>query len=87
MLQSVLAAVLCGRGQTGGLGAGTIIAPFDIFKDKEGTLLWCGTAATLEEAKDRVRLLAESDPTDYMIFSQKTGNRIVIQAGGESTRP
>ena len=62
-----------------------MIAPFDIFKDKEGSLLWCGTAATLEEAKEKVRALAESEKTEYVIYSQKTGNRLVIQPDGNKS--
>jgi hypothetical protein len=60
-----------------------MIAPFDIFKDKQGSLIWCGTAATLEEAQAKVRDLAASEKTEYVIFSQKTGNRLVIQPDGD----
>lgn len=60
-----------------------MIAPFDIFRDKQGSLLWCGTAASLDEAKAKVRALAKLEKTEYVIFSQKTGNRLVIQPDGE----
>jgi hypothetical protein len=56
-----------------------MIAPFDIFKDTDGTLMWCGTAMTLDEAKAKVRTMAATHKTEYVIFSQKTGNRLVIQ--------
>jgi hypothetical protein len=57
-----------------------MIAPFDIFKtDKEGTLLWCGEASSLDEAKMKVQHFLREETTDYVIFSQKTGNRLVIQ--------
>jgi len=62
-----------------------MIAPFDIFKEKEGSLLWCGEALTLEEAKAKVKAMAESEKTEYVIFSQKTGNRIVIQPDGSES--
>lgn len=56
-----------------------MIAPFDIFKDKQGTLMWCGTAMSLDEAKDKVRSMVAAEKTEYVIFSQKTGNRLVVQ--------
>ena len=56
-----------------------MIAPFDIFKDNQGTLVWCGTAETLEEAKAKARSVATSEKTECVIFSQITGNRVVIQ--------
>lgn len=56
-----------------------MIAPFDIFKDKQGTLMWCGTAMSLDEAKDKVRSMSATEKTEYVIFSQKTGNRLVVQ--------
>ena len=62
-----------------------MIAPFDIFKDKEGTLMWCGTAMTLDEAKAKVRAMAATEKTEYVIFSQKTGNRLVIQPENEKS--
>jgi hypothetical protein len=58
-----------------------VIAPFDIFRTtKDGQLLWCGTAASLDEAKTKVEGLMRAEKTDYVVFSQKTGNRLVIQA-------
>jgi hypothetical protein len=56
-----------------------MIAPFDIFKDTQGSLMWCGTAMTLDEAKAKVHAMAARERTEYVIFSQKTGNRLVIQ--------
>lgn len=57
-----------------------MIAPFDIFQtDKAGTLLWCGEAVTLDEAKNKVQTLLRSEKTNYVIFGQKTSNRLLIQ--------
>lgn len=64
-----------------------MIAPFDIFRtDKSGTLLWCGEAKTLDEAKERVATLMAAEQTEYVIFSQKTGNRMVIQPDGTNSK-
>ena len=58
-----------------------MIAPFDIFKtNKDGSLLWRGEARDLDDAKTRAEALARSEKTEYVIFSQRTGNRIVVQA-------
>jgi len=35
----------------------------------------------LQAAKLRIEVLAVSDPGQYVIFSQKTGNKTVINAG------
>jgi hypothetical protein len=62
--------------------------PFDIFqKEADGSVLWCESAATLEEAKARARELAVGSPGEYFIFSRRTGNRLQIEpdaAGGEA---
>jgi hypothetical protein len=64
-----------------------VIAPFDIFRTaKDGQLMWCGTAASLDEAKTKVHELMASEKTDYVIFSQKTGNRLVVQAEPDGER-
>jgi hypothetical protein len=56
-----------------------MIAPFDIFEvENAGSVVWRGTAATLEEAKARVGELAAASPGEYFILSQRTGNRIVV---------
>ena len=56
-----------------------MIPPFDIFrKARGGPLLWCAAATTIEEAKAQARALMELDGLEYVIFSQKTGNRIAI---------
>jgi hypothetical protein len=57
-----------------------MIALFDIFRtDRDRNLVWCEAATTLDEARAKVQSLAELEKTDYVIFSQITGNRIVIQ--------
>jgi hypothetical protein len=56
-------------------------ASFDIFQVEEpGTLLWKGTAATLDDAKLKVRELAVLSPVDYVIANLRTGMRLTITA-------
>lgn len=57
-----------------------MVAPFDIFRmDEEGQLLWCEEAASLEEAKARIQALTKSRRTTYVILSQRTGHRMVVE--------
>jgi hypothetical protein len=59
-----------------------MVPPFDIFRlDKDGSLQWLQTADSLQAAKLRIEVLALSAPGQYVIFSQKTGNKTVIAAG------
>jgi len=39
---------------------------------------------TLEEAKARVQQLAATEPGPYVMFSQKTDNKILMGAGAAS---
>ena len=58
-----------------------MIAPFDIFQMEEtGSVVWRGTAATMEEAKACVRELAAAAPGEYFILSQRTGNKITVKS-------
>jgi hypothetical protein len=54
--------------------------PFDIFQlGTEGEVLWRGAAASLDEAKARIREMLRSAPASYLVMNQKTGERIVLQ--------
>jgi len=65
-----------------------MIAPFDIFKtNQDGSLLWRGEATDLDDAKIRAQKLARLEKTEYIIFSQRTGNRIVVKAEAASSKP
>jgi hypothetical protein len=52
--------------------------PYDIFRIESKGVLWCGAAATVETAKDRIQKLADSSPGSYLILNQTTGHRIVM---------
>jgi hypothetical protein len=54
----------------------------DIFQiESNGSLLWQGLAATIEEAKERVQGLQVRSPGQYMIMSLKTGSKFLIDSG------
>jgi hypothetical protein len=62
-----------------------MIPPFDIFQiEKNGTVVWRGTAETFESAQLRVKVLAAITPADYVISSQRTGKKTVISQQGSS---
>lgn len=55
-------------------------APLDIFEmEKGGTVVWLGSAITLDDAKSRIRLFAERTSGEYLVLNQKTGNKQVIK--------
>jgi len=65
-----------------------MIAPFDIFRTNEdGSLLWRGEASDLNDARVRAQALARLEKTEYIIFSQRTGNRIVVKSEPASGKP
>lgn len=60
-----------------------MIPPFDIFRmETGGAHLWLESAPNLENAKTRIRELAAHLPGEYMVLSQKTGNKLVIKIDG-----
>jgi hypothetical protein len=59
-----------------------MLAPLDIFKlQQDGTYTWKQAADSLEAAKSTVQRLATTSPGEYMIFSQTTGDRVVVKDG------
>jgi hypothetical protein len=57
-----------------------MIAPFDIFrKDEAGELVWCEEAKNLDEAKMKIEALAKSRRATFVIFCQKTGERVTVE--------
>jgi len=54
--------------------------PFDIFRvENDGRLLWKDTAETFGLAKLRIKILMLSLPGDFVIYSQETGDKIVVR--------
>lgn len=60
-----------------------MVAPFDIFQNLPDGLRWIEASPDLETAKERVRVIGASSPGTYIIFSQKTGNKISIDVDSE----
>jgi hypothetical protein len=58
-----------------------MIAAFDIFRGKDGDLMWIEASPTLDAAKALVKQLMDDRPAHYLIFDQKTGNKISIKPG------
>jgi len=58
-----------------------VLDPFDIFKmEQNGTVSWVRATSDFERAKSYVnQVLAVATPADYLILSQKTGKRTIIQ--------
>jgi hypothetical protein len=54
----------------------------DVLRVETSGLRWLEAAATLEDAKARVRELAVRSPGEYFLLDQRTGNKLVIQIGG-----
>ena len=55
-------------------------APFDIFRvDAPDDMVWIEAVAEPEAANARVAALMQVKPCEYLILSQKTGNRISIK--------
>ena len=63
-------------------GTPAMLASLDIFRMEDGTYVWKATADSLELAKLKVEELATNAPGEYMIFSQTTGNKIVVNPDG-----
>jgi len=57
-----------------------LVPSFDIFKmDKDGHLVWCATAATIDDANGQAVALAEANQCAYVVFNQKTGKHSTIR--------
>jgi hypothetical protein len=52
---------------------------FDIFQVQDSGVLWLGSAATAEDAKEQVRQMAARAPGKYLLFDQKTGTKQVME--------
>jgi hypothetical protein len=56
---------------------------FDIFQmEVGGTVLWQGSSASVEEAKQRVKELNAGSAAQYMVVSLRTGSKLLINPDG-----
>ena len=57
---------------------------FDIFRvSASGQPVWIEPATDLDAAKERVRLLGASNPGKYLVYCQKSGNKLSITVAAE----
>jgi hypothetical protein len=63
-------------------GTPAMLASLDIFKMEKGTYVWKAAVESFELAKSKVQELATNAPGEYMIFSQTTGSKIVVNPNG-----
>jgi hypothetical protein len=62
-----------------------MVPPLDIFLvAKDGQLIWKAAADDLESAQRRIKLLMGVEPSDYVIYSQKTGHKTLVRAENPS---
>ena len=54
-----------------------MIPQFDIFR-KKGEYVWLEATMTLDDAEARVQELGAAEPGEYLIFNEKTGDRISL---------
>lgn len=52
--------------------------PYDIFSKRVGGYLWIAATSTLKDAQARIRGLAERSPGEYMVFNQRTQEKLII---------
>ena len=67
-----------------------MIPPFDILRvEADGHPRWVEASGTLEDAKARIAELMKSRPSEYLIISQRTGNKFHVhpeQTSGRAAR-
>ena len=57
-----------------------MLPPLDIFfKRDDGTYVWKAPAESLAHANAKIKELAAVSPGEYMIFSQTTGNKLIVK--------
>ena len=65
-----------------------MVPSFDIFKiDLIRDVLWQDAAESLAAARVSVEKFARSSPGEYLIFDQKTGQRVLVTLPGVSAKP
>ena len=61
---------------------------FDIFRtEPEGSVVWQGTAATVEEAATQVQRFAVNSPAEYMICNLLSGTRRLVTCYASDVLP
>jgi hypothetical protein len=56
---------------------------FDIFQmEPAGEVRWHASAATIDDAKERIQQLAALSPGHYLVLNQTTGTKVVFALDG-----
>ena len=55
-----------------------MIPQYDIFRLKKGEFVWLEATMTLDDAEARVQELGAAEPGEYLIFNEKTCDRISL---------
>ena len=64
-----------------------MIPPLDIFKsEKDGSVIWKGSAENMEVARLSVKMLMVTSPGSYIIHSQITGHKMLVKPDGSTER-
>lgn len=61
--------------------------PIDIFRVDPKGVLWLESSASLDEARARISELGGSNPGEYVLLNQTTGNKLMIKVDGLSSVP
>jgi hypothetical protein len=68
----------------------TVDPEFDLIRldsDENAAGIWIGTANSLREAVETIRILAATKPGKYMVYSQVAGSKAIYQATNDSITP
>ncbi len=61
-----------------------MLPPFEVFlSEPDGNVLWRGTAASMDEAKARIRDLAKETPGYFIVMSRRTGHKLRFKCSGD----
>lgn len=55
-----------------------MIPQFDIFRMKKSEYVWLEATMTLDDAEARIQELAAAEPGEYLIFNEKSYDRISL---------
>ena len=68
----------------------TIDPEFDLVRldsDENVAGVWIGTADSLREAVETIRILAATKPGKYIVYSQSSGSKAIYQAANDDVTP
>jgi hypothetical protein len=64
-----------------------MIPLYDIFRiEPDGSLTWCEAAVSFESAENRIKVLADSAQSEYVVLSHKSGATMIVKPGNYQAR-